>query len=206
MSRSYALLIVISLFLGVPSVAGDGTGARHVDGLKSEDVQERLKTAQAITDERNAVITELLAFLKRDWDDTYRGSTHLAIEKLGECRSRQGASLLARKIDWELTEESMQQMWKYPPWIRFPCAVALKNIGGQEVRYEVYKEMPKRTDERSLMLMAWVLQGIDGPEVAEMILEQKRQNEAENAELQQTLGKVITYVKQGDGVFANFRR
>ncbi len=175
----------------------------YVRDLSSKNSEARNRGRDKLRDVRNNVVESCLKILRAEWGQSYHSPAHLAVEQLGEWRSRESIPLLVKNIDWEIPKETLPVGKKYPAWITYPCAMALNEIGGREVRLAILRTVEVGKSDKTLKLMAWVLHQTEGPAVAIMFLGAQKKSAKTPGEAE-LFERLVEYVEQGDAVFVNF--
>jgi len=159
--RNLALrVLIVSLAVG-GGMAQDESHAGIRAVLTSADLAERERCAQEIRDGRRKTIEALLQVFPAERADvrgTDRDPFFLAVRLLGELRAREAIPKLLEHLDYERDT----RFGKEGPGARYPCALALSQIGGVEVADAVARQIADEPDATRRAVRTWLLYAMLG--------------------------------------------
>jgi hypothetical protein len=201
--RPLMLLVLVSIALigETMGAAADGSQLFSMD-IRATDTTKRLEADQNLVALRKALFDDLIKTFDESEDKTFNGPKHLAIKQMGIWRFEEAIALLTRHLDWSLNTDTLPHGKKYPPWIVYPAAIALREIGGRTVRAAMIATIQNTTDETKLKVSSWVLSSIDGAEVASRLLSETMKESGREI-VTKRLEKAVSYAGKGDAVFGS---
>lgn len=171
-------LVLSGLVLGLWTVVIGGTDVKKRDDrnssfsrLRSLNSKECLPLLGQATKERMEFQKALIAQLD---ESNPKEVTFSIAYLLGLHRMEQSASHLSRYIALEADADEVLHK-DFPLWNRYPVAEALVRIGNPSVPV-MLKNIEKSQDKNVRVLSAKVILGVEGPQVARLVLERAMQD------------------------------
>jgi len=193
------LKVVALLLIAVSAIpafgAGDDSLRPLVEGLKSAEDAKRAESAVGLYRVHQETVTDLVRMIQGQAEPKDFSTGFFAARTLAQWRSRQAGPVLAQHFEWRLSGEAAVRMGARTRWGEYPYAMFLVQIGGKEVRDAVLSRMYD-VDEEGLVVLAWILQEVEGEKFAVGGLRSMRE-EQRSPKMQQIIDRVIDYVGRG---------
>ena len=164
MFKQIALLLVATLPLCDMGLA-QADGAALVEQVKAVvgkvqdgDETTRIHAANLVRRIRTTITGKLLEQLdkgKRDY--SFNGTTHTAMQLLGEAGGPIAVPKLMEMITFELSSERIACSGEISAINFYPAAEALASIGGPQVLNAALQKIKKTDDDKTIRLCAWVV-------------------------------------------------
>ena len=170
-----------------------------IDKLNSTDRLERLRALSVLTSSYDAVSRQIVQELeqqKGNLDHTYNGKTYTIVVAAGIYRVADAVPLLIDNITYEIDKSTIPHGAKFSPWVYYPIANALVEIGDGTVIQSVIKQLSTATDEKTITFDALVLDRILGHAMATILLTAARATAPTDKE-QARYDSAITLIQKG---------
>lgn len=161
--------------------------------LNTTNALERSQAREAVMKAYDKHITQAMAVLQSEESDT--DACLDAIQVLGHLRASKSATLLVNRLKTEAGFINLRETSGPSIGDRYPAAAALVEIGKPAVSQCL--KVLKKADSEEQKILCWIIQTVEGSQVAETIISTERERTKDAGE-RKKLADALTLLKQSN--------